>query len=362
MGVAAGPKTARPVRRAKVAAAAAKPPRRTGPCRRGAAGPIVSAPPRADTGSFTLPAAHSELRGFSLPPTMPATIDANPEPKPLILIVEDEVQLAELMAEFIHSAGMRTHICNRGAQAAVYLKEKFANLVLLDITLPDMSGFAVMDEIRAVGRDIPVMFVTGNVEEASKLRGLAMGADDYITKPFSYAELAARIRTVLRRTAGARDQTLTTNVKLSDKPFELCGAKLTPDRLEIAFPRGAVLKIGRKELGLLAYLNAHQGRVVTRQALIHAVWGLHANAKSRSLDQYVLKLRALFAAHGLNLWPLRSVHGIGYIFDPIVGAKADEASPRARPQPAAPAARPRRAWLEGNAAALLAKRSRSASR
>ena len=93
-------------------------------------------------------------------------------------------------------------------------------------------------------------------------------------------------------------------------------ARITPDRLEISFPKGATEKLGRKELGILAYLNAHPGHVITRQALIHSVWGVHADVRSRSLDQYVVKVRELFSAHGLDLTAFRTVHGIGYIFDP----------------------------------------------
>jgi DNA-binding response OmpR family regulator len=284
---------------------------------------------------------------------MPPVIVSSAEPKPLILIVEDEVQLADLIAEYLKSAGMRTHICNRGAHAAKFLKEKFANLLLLDINLPDKSGFEVMEEIRAMGTGIPVIFLTGNAGETSKLRALEMGAEDYITKPFSYAELAARIRTVLRRAEVKADQDVTTNVKLSDAPFKLCGATLKPERLEISFPKSAALKIGRKEMGLLAYFNAHRGRVITRQALIHAVWGVHANVQSRSLDQYILKLRVLFGAHGLTLWPLGSVHGIGYIFDPNGVSKEGRASggrPKAKKRKLSGRARMRATAVRGTLA------------
>jgi DNA-binding response OmpR family regulator len=91
---------------------------------------------------------------------------------------------------------------------------------------------------------------------------------------------------------------------------------VTPERLEISFPDGAIQKIGRKELGILAYLNAHPGQVITRKALIHSVWGIHADVKSRSLDQYIVKVRDLFQEHGIRLDAFRTVHGIGYIFDP----------------------------------------------
>ena len=211
---------------------------------------------------------------------------------------------------------MHTQVCNRGAHAAKFLKKNFANLILLDITLPDQSGFALMEELKAADVSVPVIFLTGNIEEMSKVRGLNMGGDDYITKPFSYNELVARINAVLRRTESKADLNVTKNVKISDEAFDFCGARITPVRLEIAFSGSKVETIGRKELGILAYLNAHPGQVITRKALIHSVWGIHADVKSRSLDQYVVKVRDMFMSHGLDLSAFRTVHGIGYIFDP----------------------------------------------
>jgi DNA-binding response OmpR family regulator len=148
-----------------------------------------------------------------------------------------------------------------------------------------------------------------------------MGADDYMTKPFSYAELVARIRAVLRRTEVQTDLNVTKNVKVSDEPFDFCGARVTPRRLEISFPNGVTQEIGRKELGILSHLNTYAGEIIPRKALIHAVWGTHADVQSRSLDQYVVKIRELFGSHGLNLSAFRTVHGIGYIFDPKNVAK-----------------------------------------
>lgn len=238
------------------------------------------------------------------------------EPKPLVVVVEDEVELANLIAGHLEMAGMQTQICNRTAHAMRFLKHNFANLLLLDISLPDGSGFALLEELKAADINIPVIFLTGEMTETTKVRGLEMGGDDYITKPFSYAELAARIRAVLRRAESKTDLNLTKNVRVGDEPFDFCGAKIIPDRLEIAFPDGATEKLGRKELGILAYLNENQGTVITRKALIHAVWGIHADVRSRSLDQYIVKVRDLFKEHGLDLSTFRTVHGIGYIFDP----------------------------------------------
>jgi len=247
---------------------------------------------------------------------MPTTSPTRAEPKPLIVIVEDEAELATLVAQHLERAGMNTQVCNRAAHAFRFLKKNYANLLLLDINLPDQSGFSLLEQLKAADIGVPVIFLTGSIEETSKVRGLDMGGDDYVTKPFSYAELVARIRAVLRRTENKTDFNVTKNVRISDEPFEFCGARITPERLEIAFAGGEVLKLGRKELGILAYLNAHAGQVITRKALIHSVWGIHADVKSRSLDQYIVKVRDMFSDHGLDLSAFRTVHGIGYIFDP----------------------------------------------
>jgi DNA-binding response OmpR family regulator len=238
------------------------------------------------------------------------------EPKPLIVIVEDEAELASLVATHLEKAGMHTQVCTRAVHAIKFLKKNFANLVLVDINLPDQSGFAMVEELKKADVSVPVIFLTGNIEETSKVRGLDMGGDDYVTKPFSYAELVARIRAVLRRTESQTDLNVTKNVRINDQPFDFCGARIIPERLEISFPDGAIQKLGRKELGILSYLNAHPGQVITRKALIHSVWGIHADVKSRSLDQYIVKVRDIFTAHGLNLDAFRTVHGIGYIFEP----------------------------------------------
>ena len=247
---------------------------------------------------------------------MPSSPPTRTEPKPLIVIIEDEAELAALIAQHLENAGMNTQVCNRAAHGFRFLKKNFANLLLLDINLPDQSGFSLLEELKAADIGVPVIFLTGSIEETSKVKGLDMGGDDYVTKPFSYPELVARIRAVLRRTENKADFNVTKNVKINDEPFDFCGARITPVRLEIAFPGGVVLKLGRKELGILAYLHAHPGQVITRKALIHSVWGVHADVKSRSLDQYIVKIRDLFGEHGLDLSAFRTVHGIGYIFDP----------------------------------------------
>ena len=211
---------------------------------------------------------------------------------------------------------MQSQVCDRAALAMKFLRRNFANLLLLDINLPDQSGFALLEELKRNDISIPTLFFTGNALETNKVRGLEMGGNDYITKPFSYAELIARIRAVLRRAETKADFNVAKNIRTVDVPFTFCGATVTPVRLEIEFPDGAVVKLGRKELGILAYFDEHRGAVITRKALIHAVWGLHADVKSRSLDQYMVKVRDLFKEHGITLDAFRTIHGVGYIFEP----------------------------------------------
>lgn len=256
------------------------------------------------------------------------------QPKPLILVVEDEEELAKLIAMHLEEAGMQVQVCARASHASRFLQHNFANLMLLDVNLPDQSGFALLEELHQSDISVPTIFLTGNAQEMNKVRGLELGGDDYITKPFGYAELVARIRAVLRRSESKDDLKITKNAKITDEPFPFCGATVNPERLEIQFPNDRIEKIGRKELGILAYLHSNEGAVITRKALIHSVWGIHADVRSRSLDQYIVKVRDLFKRHSLSLDAFRTVHGIGYIFDPR-GVSAEGHSPEneAAPSP-----------------------------
>ncbi|MBL9215174.1 MAG: response regulator transcription factor [Opitutaceae bacterium] len=238
------------------------------------------------------------------------------EPRPLIVIVEDEEELAKLLTQHLEDANMNVQAYNRCAPALRFLQNNFANLLLLDINLPDSSGFDLLKQLKAEDINVPTIFLTAHTQAEDKISGLNMGGDDYITKPFSYTEVVARIRAVLRRAESKADFNVTKNVRTIDGPFEFLGAKVHPERLEIEFPNGTVHKTGRKELGILAYLHTHVGVVITRKELIHSVWGIHADIRSRSLDQYIVKVRSLFDGNGISLDCFKTVHGIGYIFEP----------------------------------------------
>ena len=238
------------------------------------------------------------------------------EPRPLIVVVEDEEELSKLICLHLEEAGMNVQAYNRTAPALRFLQHNFANLLLLDVNLPDGNGFDLLQQIKDQDINTPTIFLTANSHDEDKVKGLNLGGDDYVTKPFSYTELTARINAVLRRAEGKTDFNVTKNVRTTDGPFEFLGVKVHPDRLELEFPNGTTVKTGRKELGILAYLHTHVGVVITRKELIHSVWGIHADIRSRSLDQYIVKVRAAFEKNGLSLDCFKTVHGIGYIFEP----------------------------------------------
>lgn len=239
----------------------------------------------------------------------------NQTPKPLIIIAEDDKDLSTLIATQLGVAGMQSQICHEASHVERFLKNNFANLILLDVHLPDETGFELMKNLRKSGNETPVIFLTGENDEIKKVKALEMGGDDYITKPFGFPELIARINAVLRRAETTHDSNITRNASITDKPFDFCGAEVNPQRLEVSFPDDETESIGRKELGIFAYLADHPNAVLTRKNLIHSVWGIHADVRSRSLDQYIVKIRELYKRHGLNLDAFRTVHGVGYIYD-----------------------------------------------
>lgn len=244
-------------------------------------------------------------------------------PKPLIVVAEDDKDLANLIATQLEVSGMHSQICHEAAHVERFLKNNFANLLLLDVNLPDSSGFALIDELRHQGIEVPIIFLTGENTEMQKVKALELGGDDYITKPFGFPELIARINAVLRRAGTATDKNITKNATTMDEPFDFCGATVNPKRLEVTFPDGEIEGIGRKELGIFVYLTANADTVLTRKNLIHSVWGIHADVRSRSLDQYIVKIRDLYKRHNLSLDAFRTVHGVGYIYDTVASSPAE---------------------------------------
>ena len=219
---------------------------------------------------------------------------------PLILIVEDEPQLAELLADYLRGAGFDTHCVVDGAEAVDAVRDRRPALVLLDIMLPRKDGMSVCREVRAFSA-VPIIMVTARVEEVDRLLGLELGADDYICKPFSPREVVARVRAVLRRMEPGR---------------EAAQAGLLLDEAgHRATLHGQALELTAVEFRLLAILVSEPGRIFTRTQLMGRIYPDHRVVSDRTIDSHVKKLRRKLAAAGPGEELVHSVYGVGYKFE-----------------------------------------------
>ena len=218
----------------------------------------------------------------------------------LVLVVEDEAAIAELAALYLKRDGFGVHVEADGGQALEAVRRLKPVAIVLDIGLSGMDGIEICKALRAAGDWTPVLFVTARDDELDRLLGLEIGADDYLTKPFSPRELAARVRTVLRRASGPAPAT-----------FAVGGARV--DVLSRRAWAGDVeIALTSTEFDLLTHLLRHPGQVLSRDQLLSAVWGYAAAAGTRTVDVHVAQLRAKFGASS----PIRTVRGIGYAADP----------------------------------------------
>jgi two-component system, OmpR family, phosphate regulon response regulator PhoB len=225
--------------------------------------------------------------------------------KPLLLIVDDEDSLVEILRYNLERAGFEVTAARDGEEALTLIAERAPDLVVLDWMLPHLSGIEVCRQIRRGGaRAIPIIMLTARSEEADKVRALTTGADDYLTKPFSPGELAARIQAVLRRT---RPALLAENVGAGDVQMDLASHRV--------FREGRAVSLRPVEFRLLRILIEHPGRVFSREQLLDAVWTQDAEIEPRTVDVHVRRLRkALNAGGGREL--IRTVRAAGYAFEP----------------------------------------------
>ena len=220
-----------------------------------------------------------------------------------VLIVEDEESLAEPLAYLLNKEGFDTTVMADGPSALAEFDRAGADIVLLDLMLPGMSGTDVCKQLRARS-GVPVIMVTARDSEIDKVVGLELGADDYVTKPYSARELIARIRAVLRRGAEAED--IDADVVLEAGPVRMDIERhiVSIDGEQIAFPL--------KEFELLEYLMRNKGRVLTRGQLIDRVWGSDYVGDTKTLDVHVKRLRSKIEADPANPTRLVTVRGLGY--------------------------------------------------
>ena len=223
-----------------------------------------------------------------------------------ILVVEDEPTLRETLVDALAADGFRVVAAADGREALTQFRGERPDLVLLDIMLPELSGIEVTRIIRAES-DIPIVMLTAKDSELDKVVGLELGADDYVTKPFSLRELSARIRALFRRSEAA--------VAVGDRPamidlgsvqVDLAGHRLLRD--------GEALPVKPKAFELLAFLIRHPGQVFTRDQLLEHVWGYDYAGETRTVDVHIHWLRSQVEADPGTPAFIHTVRGVGYVF------------------------------------------------
>jgi DNA-binding response OmpR family regulator len=225
-----------------------------------------------------------------------------------ILLVEDEEHLARGLAFNLEAEGYRVESTERGEAALERLAEPAGapvDLVVLDVMLPGISGFEVVRRLREAENNVPVLLLTARDAAHDIVHGLDLGADDYLTKPFSLPVLLARARTLLRRAAQAGSETA------PEAPFVIGSATVYPDRFELE-RAGETHSLTAKELALLLLLWARRDTAVSRGEILQEVWDLHPETRTRVVDTFVLRLRKLIEPDPSRPRHLVSVRSFGY--------------------------------------------------
>ena len=222
-----------------------------------------------------------------------------------ILIVEDDESLMLGLEENLSVAGYRVLKAMTGTAGLKQAIERKPDLVLLDLTLPDLGGYEVCKALRERRIQTPVIMLTARKDEADKLKGFETGADDYVTKPFSIKELMARVKAILVR-AERKPEATEAPLRFGDFVLDLSARVLTL--------KGKPIELTRTEFDLLAYLVANDGKSLSRETLLREVWGMEYYGTQRSLDTFVAMLRAKIEKKPGDPTHILTVHGVGYKF------------------------------------------------
>jgi DNA-binding response OmpR family regulator len=217
--------------------------------------------------------------------------------KGLVLVVEDERSIADLIGRYLRADGFGTHTEADGEAALAAVRRLGPVAVILDVGLRGLDGIEVCRRMRAADDWTPVLFVTARDEEVDRILGLELGADDYVTKPFSPRELVARVRTVLRRGSAGTPA----------ERYVLGEVELDVDKRRV-FSGGEEIALTATEFDLLTHLMRSPGRVFAREHLLSSVWGYAASAGTRTVDVHIASLRAKLGEQS----PIRTVRGVGY--------------------------------------------------
>jgi DNA-binding response OmpR family regulator len=223
-----------------------------------------------------------------------------------ILVVEDEPSISEVLTLYLERAGFRVLVARDGRRAMELLRQQLPDLVVLDLMLPHVDGFTITRWLRAQG-ETPIIMLTARREEADRVGGLDMGADDYIVKPFSPQELVSRVRAVLRRARGSLPGPET-------RPLEVGEIRIDP-ATRLVRVRGEEKALTAREFDLLWVLARHPRQVFTRDQLLDLVWGLDEYVDPSTVTVHVRRLREKVEADPSNPHYIQTVWGVGYRFE-----------------------------------------------
>jgi two-component system response regulator RegX3 len=224
-----------------------------------------------------------------------------------VLVIEDEESFIEALVVGLKREGFLVTVARDGIEGLELFDRSRPDLILLDLWLPKKSGIDVCREIRTRSR-IPIIMVTAKSSEIDTVVGLEVGADDYVTKPFRLRELVARMRAVMRRSAGTEDTALTGEL------MDIDGLSLDPERHEVRLD-GELVPLPLKEFELLDMLMGNAGRVLTRETLIDRIWGPNYVGDTKTLDVHIKRLRAKVEEDPSRPARITTVRGLGYKFE-----------------------------------------------
>ncbi len=221
-----------------------------------------------------------------------------------MLIADDNAAIADILKTFAAPAGFEVTAARDGEEALRLFREKCFEVILLDVMMPKMDGFSVCRAIRAES-NVPILMITARGEDYDRIMGLDIGADDYIVKPFSGAEVMARVRAVLRRLERTEDARRTI----------ACGSlTLYPEEIR-AVVSDRPVSLTKKEFDLLCLFAENKGRAFSRDHLLDRLWGWDYEGDARTVDTHIKRLRAKLAAYPHDDWDIRTVRGVGYALE-----------------------------------------------
>lgn len=223
-----------------------------------------------------------------------------------VLVVDDEQSIVTLLKYNIEQAGYQVIVAYDGVQALEKVNEEKPDLVVLDVMLPEMDGIEVCKTIRSDKNQVPILMLTAKDDEFDRVLGLELGADDYMTKPFSPREVVARVKAILRRVSQIESSQLD-----EDEDIILGSIRIRPDYFEV-YRNDELLELTPKEFELLLYLIERQGRVITREHMLNSVWNYEFAGDSRIVDVHISHLREKIEDNPKQPQYIKTVRGLGY--------------------------------------------------